>query len=138
MSTVTRDVDRLVSEFIEFAETGTAPPELFADDVFVDFTMPHWRLQADDRNGLVELRRRGHPGQSSVESSRVDVTATGFVIEWTERWRDDEGMEWYAREMARADVADGRITELSVYCTGDWDARQVEEHRRAVHLLRLP
>jgi hypothetical protein len=136
MSVVTRDVDQLVLEFIEFTETGTAPPDLFAHDVFVDFTMPHWRLQAGDRAGLVELRRRGHPGPSTVASSRVDVTESGFVIEWTERWTDDGGMEWYCREMARADVAEGRITDLSVYCTGDWDTHRVAEHRRAVQLLR--
>jgi hypothetical protein len=137
MSAVMRDVERLVAEFIEFNETGSAPPELFAEDVFVDFTMPHWRLQAGDREGLIALRRRGHPGPSTVASSRVDVTDTGFVIEWTERWTDEDGEEWYCREMARADVVDGRIADLSVYCTGDWDAGRVEEHRRTVQLLRL-
>jgi len=136
MPVATRDVDQLVSEFIEFTETGTAPPELFADDVFVDFTMPHWRLQAGDRDGLVALRRRGHPDESTVASSRVDVTESGFVIEWTERWTDSDGMDWYCREMARADVVDGRITDISVYCTGDWDTRRVDEHRRTVRLLR--
>lgn len=136
MAAVTRDVDRLVSEFIDFMETGIAPSDLFADDVFVDFTMPHWRLQADHQAGLVELRRRGRPGPSTVASSRVDTTESGFVIEWTERWTDDAGMEWYCREMARADVVDGSIADLSIYCSGDWDTRRVEEHRRAVELLR--
>jgi len=135
MSTATDQLDRLVAEFIEFNETGTAPPGLFADDVFVDFTMPHWRLQAGDRDGLVALRRRGHPGPSTVVDSRVDEIGTGFVIEWTEEWTDEQG-DWYCREMARADVEDGRIASLSVYCTGDWDARRVERHRREVMLLR--
>ena len=137
MSVMTRDVDQLVAEFIEFTETGTAPPELFADTVFVDFTMPHWRLQASDLEGLIELRRRGHPGPSTVAGSRVDSTESGFVIEWSKkRWIDAGGMEWYCREMARADVVDGRITDLSVYCTGDWDTRRVDEHRQTVRLLR--
>jgi hypothetical protein len=134
--TTDRDIDQLAREFIEFNETGTPAPDLFADDVFVDFTMPHWRLQAGDRDGVVALRRRGHPGPSTVPSYRVDATEKGFVIEWTERWTDDHGMEWYCREMARADVEDGRIAELSVYCTGDWDRARVEEHRHAVTLLR--
>src|SRR5215510_827112 len=50
MGTATRTLEQLVGEFIEFVETGTPPPELFADDVFVDFTMPRWRLQAGDRD----------------------------------------------------------------------------------------
>jgi hypothetical protein len=136
MALATRSLDELVREFIEFNETGTPPPDLFADDVFVDFTMPHWRLQAGDRDGLVALRRRGHPGPSTVAGYRVDSTERGFVIEWTERWTNDDGMDWYCREMARADVEDGRISELSVYCTGDWDTQRVEEHRAAVTLLK--
>ena len=135
-ATASRGLDELVREFIEFNETGTAPPDLFADDVFVDFTMPHWRLQAGDRNGLVALRRGGHPDPSTVAGYRVDSTEKGFVIEWTERWTDKAGMDWYCREMARADVEDGRISELSVYCTGDWDTKCVEKHRAAVTLLR--
>jgi hypothetical protein len=136
MLTNARDVGLLVSEFIEFNETGTPPPGLFADDVFVDFTMPHWRLQAGDCDGLIAPRRAGHPGPSTVAGFRADSTKTGFVIEWTERWRDDGGMDWYCREMARAEVENGKITELSVYCTGDWDRACVDEHRRAVQLLR--
>ena len=58
------------------------------------------------------------------------------MIEWTEHWIDDDGEDWYCREMARADVEDGRISELSVYCTGDWDAKRVAEHRAEVTLLR--
>jgi len=38
--------------------------------------------------------------------------------------------------MARADVEDGSISELSVYCTGDWDTERVAEHQAAVSLLR--
>jgi hypothetical protein len=106
-----------------------------ADDVFLDFTLPQWRLQAADREGGVALRRAGHPGPSSVAGYRVDTSESGFVIEWTERWTDERG-DWYCREMARADVEDGRITELAVYCTGDWDTERVAEHRTAVTLLR--
>ena len=136
MSTAARTLDQLVEEFVEFNETGAPPAGLFAEDVFVDFTMPHWRLQAAGREGLVALRRRGHPGPSTVAGYRVDSTEKGFVIEWTERWTDDQGMDWYCREMARADVEDGSISELSVYCTGDWDTRRVAEHRATVTLLR--
>ena len=136
MATVTRTVDRLADDYVRFMETGTAPPGLFADDVFVDFTMPHWRMQASDLDGLLALRRAGHPDPGTVPDCRVDATERGFVIEWTERWTDAAGMDWYCREMARADVEDGRIKELSVYCTGDWDRQRVEEHRRSVQLLR--
>jgi hypothetical protein len=38
--------------------------------------------------------------------------------------------------MIRADVIDGTIVELSVYCTGDWDEAKQREHAEAVKLLR--
>jgi hypothetical protein len=41
-------------------------------------------------------------------------TPAGFVFEFEERW-NDEGQEWYAREMMRAEVAGGQIAELTVY-----------------------
>jgi hypothetical protein len=45
-------------------------------------------------------------------------------------------MAWYARELLRADVEGGEIVELSVYCTGDWDANRCAQHAREVRLLR--
>jgi len=38
--------------------------------------------------------------------------------------------------MLRADVVDGAIAQLSVYCTGDWDEARQREHRVAVPLVR--
>lgn len=132
MSTTT---SLLARRFIEFLETGRVPEGLFAPDVFCDFTMPQWRLQSGDVEGLVALRHNGHPGPGSVTGSRLDETGRGFVLEVQERWEQD-GQSWYCREMFRADVDDGAITSVAVYCTGDWDAHQVERHHRMVTLLR--
>ena len=125
----------LSDDFVTFLETGEPPDGLFAPDVFCDFTLPHWRLQSLGPEQLVALRRAGHPGPGSVVRSRVDETPTGFVLEFEERWEQD-GKRWYARELARADVGDEGITELSVYCTGDWDEEREASHRAAVQLVR--
>jgi hypothetical protein len=125
----------LAGRLVEFLETGTPPPELFAPDVFCDFTMPHWRLQAEGIDGLVALRRRGHPGPGSVPRWRSAPTPSGFVIEFEERWHD-RGHEWYSREMAWVEVERGLVTSLSVYCTGDWDEARRAAHAREVTLLR--
>jgi hypothetical protein len=125
----------LADGFIAFLESGEPPDGLFAPDVFCDFTLPHWRLQADEVTGLVALRRRGHPGPSRVVRSRFDETPAGFVLEFEERWEDASG-SWYSRELARADVGDAGITQLSIYCTGDWSAAREEEHRSTVRLIR--
>jgi len=125
----------LAGRLIEFLETGTPPGGLFAPDVFVDFTMPQWRLQARGAEDVAALRKHGHPGPGRVPRSRFDATATGFVLEVEERW-DAGGESWYCRELFRADVRDGSISELAVYCTGDWDRALVARHAATVPLLR--
>ena len=130
-----RPIDRIVAEFIEFLETGSARPTLFTRDAFCDFTSPRWRMQAQGPDAIVALRRRGHPSPGKVLRPRCDLIATGFVIELEEQWVDG-GETWYSREMFRADVADGAITQLSVYCTGDWDTQRRAQHAREVSLLR--
>ena len=105
---------RLAGDLIAFLETGKP---------------------AEGREEAVALRLHQHPTSGRVVRSRLDETPTGFVLEFDERWHDG-GHDWYAREIARADVGDDGITELSVYCTGDWDQAREEEHRRAVRLLR--
>jgi len=125
----------LAAKFIDFLETGTPPEGLFAAGAFCDFTMPQWRLQAEGAGDVVALRRSGHPGPGRVPRSRFDATATGFVLEVEEEWEQD-GEWWYCRELFRADVADGAIAQISVYCTGDWDRALVARHRAAVKLLR--
>ena len=121
--------------FITFLETGSPPAGLFAADVFCDFTMPTWRVQAHGIDGLVALRKEGHPGPGSVPRWRCDPTPAGFVLEFEERW-EQGGTEWYSRELARADVDGAAITSLAVYCTGDWTPERRAEHARAVRLLR--
>ncbi|HTR94803.1 MAG TPA: hypothetical protein VMI73_23990 [Trebonia sp.] len=125
----------LAGKLVTFLETGTAPDGLFAPDVFIDFTLPQWRLQARGAVDAVGMRLAGHPGPGRVPRSRFDATATGFVLEVEEEWEAD-GQSWYCRELFRADVAAGSIIELAVYCTGDWDAAQVARHAAAVTLLR--
>ena len=125
----------LAAKLIAFLESGTPPEGLFATDAFCDFTMPQWRLQAEGIEDMVALRKAGHPGPGRVPRSRFDATVTGFVLEVEEEW-DQDGESWYCRELFRADVADGGVTQLSVYCTGDWDRERVARHRTEVALLR--
>jgi len=125
----------LAAKLIAFLESGTPPEGLFTTDAFCDFTMPQWRLQAEGIEDMVALRKAGHPGPGRVPRSRFDPTATGFVLEVEEEW-DQDGESWYCRELFRADVADGGVTQLSVYCTGDWDRERLARHRTEVALLR--
>ena len=130
------EVRRLSEGLVAFLESNTAPDGLFHSDVFCDLSLPQWRLQTDSAADIARLRRESHPDLGQVARWRSDPLPDGFVFEFEERWIDARGEHWYAREMIRATVANGRIAEMSIYCTGDWDQARVDEHARAVRLLR--
>jgi ketosteroid isomerase-like protein len=111
------------------------PEGLFRPDVFLDLTMPTWRVQTAGAEDLIAVRKEGHPGPGTVTRWRADPTPDGFVFEFEERW-NSEGQPWYAREMMRIEVTDGAIAELTVYCTGDWDQARQAEYAAAVTLIR--
>jgi hypothetical protein len=129
-------VQRLGEDLVAFLETNVPPAGLFAPDVFCDLSLPQWRLQTEGIDAMVRLRLEGHPDSGQVSRWRADATPNGFVFEFEERWTDARGEAWYAREMLRATVSDGRITEASIYCTGDWDQARQTEHARAITLVR--
>jgi hypothetical protein len=125
----------LAEKLVAWLESGRVPEDLLAPDAFCDFTMPTWRLQAFGVEAVAALRRAGHPEPGAVPRWRFDPTPTGFVLEVEEAW-DAGGEQWTCREMFRADIDDAGITELSVYCTGDWDSARRTEHAAAVTLIR--
>jgi hypothetical protein len=109
------------------------PDDLFQPDVFCDLSL---RMQTDSVESLLQLRRESHPDLGHVSRWRSDPISGGFVFEFEERWTDVSGESWLAREMIRATVSRGRIAEVSIYCTGNWNRARPEEHARAVRLLR--
>ena len=125
----------LSEKIVNFLETGQAPDGLFRPDVFLDLTMPAWRIQTAGAEDLIAVRKQGHPGPGTVIRWRADPTPSGFVLEFEERW-SGEGQQWYAREMMRIEVIEGTIAELTVYCTGDWDEARQAEHAAGVTLIR--
>lgn len=135
VTTMPRRTQTAVANLIHFLETGVAPEGVFAPDVFTDLSLPQWRIQTATAEDLVAARAASHPDAGEVHVERVETTDQGFTIEFEERW-DHDGQRWYCREMIRADVIDGAIVELSVYCTGDWDEATQRAHHEQVRLIR--
>ncbi|MGW6278409.1 hypothetical protein [Kribbella sp. NPDC055071] len=129
------DTATAVAKLIRFLETNVVPDGLFGPDVFTDLTLPHWRIQATTADEVAAIRIQGHSSPGQVRVTRVDPTDRGFIIEFEERWHN-EGQQWYCREMIRADLTAAGISELSIYCTGDWDEAKQREHAAAVQLVR--
>jgi hypothetical protein len=126
---------RLAEQFVGWLETGVRPEGMFAEDVFVDLSVPQWRLQAAGVDDAFLLRETSHPFQGEVRIEALDATSRGFLIQFEERWNAD-GQPWYCREQIHCVVRDGRISELAIYCTGDWDEATAQSHARQVRLIR--
>jgi hypothetical protein len=120
---------------VRWLETGRRPADLFADDVFTDLSLPQWRLQAVGPDATFSLREDSHPVSGKVTVETLDRTARGFLIAFEERW-DAEGQRWYCREMIHCSIADARVSEMAVYCTGDWDEASQLRHTEQVRLIR--
>jgi hypothetical protein len=129
------DDARLAENFVRWLETGERPDDLFADGVFADLTVPQWRLQAEGPDATFCLREDSHPYPGRVTVESLDRTARGFLVAFEERW-DAGGQRWYCREMIHCVVADNRIIELAIYCTGDWDEDVQRRHAEQVRLVR--
>jgi hypothetical protein len=72
MTTAPVDTKVAGAGLIEFLETGTAPEGLFAPDLFLDLSLPQWRLQTATDEEAMAVRVSGHPcaGQVRVERRR--------------------------------------------------------------------
>jgi len=128
-------VQASVDRFVAFLETGAADG-LFAPDVFADITLPDWRVQVQGAEEMIATKTSLHPPAGRTRVEKVLAAEHGYSLKVEERW-EDGGQQWYCREAFLCDLDDeGRITELTVYCTGDWDEAAVARHAEAVTLLR--
>ena len=129
------EVADLAQRLVTWLETGVRPDAMFAEDVFADLTVPHWRIQGQGDDDAFHLREDSHPAHGEVRVEALDRTSRGFLMQFEERWIA-EGQRWYCRELMHCAVADGRISELAIYCTGDWDEAVQARHAAQVRLLR--
>ena len=129
------DGPQLASRLVRWLEDGVRPDDLFADDLFTDFSLPQWRVQGTSAEDGFRMRETSHPATGTVRVERLAPTDAGFLLQFEERWVA-EGQHWYCREMIHACVDDGRISRMDVYCTGDWDEALQRRHALEVRLAR--
>ncbi len=125
----------LAGQLIRWFETGVRQDGMFAADLFVDLSLPHWRVQTLGDDAAYRLRADEHPFVGELEVEALERTERGFLVQFEERWQA-EGQRWYCRELLYAVIAGGAIAELVVYCTGDWDEAVQRRHADRVQLLR--
>lgn len=108
---------------------------VLAEDVFLDGHPPLWRFQIQGRDNFAKWLAGYSPNGAEVTVVRTIPTATGFVTELVGR-HDEDGNDMTDRKIVLCEVRGGRIAELTVYCSGDWDAELRDRHAAEASLIR--
>ncbi len=107
--------------------------DVLADDVFLDGNPPLWRFQLQGRDSFDAWIKSFMPDGADTTVVRTIPTVTGFVTEFTGR-HEDNGDEITDRKILLAEVRGGHITELTIYCSGDWNAELRARHTAETQL----
>ena len=129
-------VERLAKGLVGVLETYSGTDEVFEPDAFFDINVPTWRFQMEGPQTLIGWLREYCPDGYRIAAKSPIPTATGFVLEVEGDYADPEGNPLFFRNLYVCKVQDGRITELTFWCTGDWDVETREHHRAEVQLIR--
>jgi ketosteroid isomerase-like protein len=114
--------------------TGEAD-DVFTDDLFLDGHPPFWRFQLQGRDAFTKWLS-GYPAVGAETTVvRTIPTATGFVTEFVGR-HDEDGKEMTDRKLMLCEVRGARISELTVFCSGDWDATLRARHAAEAPIIR--
>lgn len=113
----------------------TEAGDVLADDVFLDGHPPLWRFQLQGREAFAAWLRGYSPQGAETTVVRTVPTASGFVTEFVGR-HDEEGREMTDRKILLCEVRGGQVTEMVVYCSGDWDGELRARHAAEAPILR--
>jgi ketosteroid isomerase-like protein len=127
-------VKKIAERFVRFVETGD-PSDLLASDVLADVNVPEWRFQLQGADAVAGWLAGEQPNGCRVPSWRSDATASGAVVE-VEQWYERDGVEISARNLHRLEVRDGRVTEWTMYCTGEWSPGTRERQAREAPMIK--
>jgi len=128
------DVDRLAEALAQVFRTADLG-DVFTDDVFLDGHPPYWRFQLQGIDDFGAWLRGYVSGGREVEVVRTVATRSGFVTEQTEAVHTDRGLIT-GRQLILCEVRDGRICELAVFCSGEWNAELRDRHAAEAPILR--
>jgi hypothetical protein len=127
---------RLSAGFHRCFSEFDAGDDVFADDTFFDLLPPFWRFQRrGPGTAFTDQLRSIAEGPTEIEVVRTVPTATGFVTEHIETQHTANGVIT-ARRIHVCDVTDGRITAVTTYCNGGWDAELRARHAAEAPMIR--
>lgn len=126
-----QELSECLADVFRTADVG----DVFTEDVFLDGHPPLWRFQLQGRDTFAVWLRGYSPDGAEITVVRTIPTATGFVTELVGR-HDEGGEPMTDRKIILCEVREGRIAELIIYCSGDWDAELRTRHATEAELIR--
>jgi hypothetical protein len=130
----THTIERLSRVLIAVMEGGDVA-DTFTDDFFLDGHPPFWRFQLE---GIDAFRTwlKGYTAHGpSVRVVWTIPTAEGFVTEHVSTEQDERGLIT-ARKLLLCKLRGRQISEMTVYCSGDWDEELRSRHAAEAPILR--
>ena len=126
-----RELSERLADVFRTADAG----DVLADDVFLDGNPPLWRFQLQGRDTFDAWIKGFMPDGADTAVVRTIPTVTGFVTEFAGRHHEN-GEEITDRKILLAEVRNGHIAELTIYCSGDWNAELRARHTAETQLIR--
>jgi ketosteroid isomerase-like protein len=126
-----QELSERLADVFRTAEAG----EVLTDDIFLDGNPPLWRFQLEGREIFDTWIKSFLPHGAATTVVRTIPTVSGFVTEFVGRHEED-GEEIADRKILLAEVRGGRIAELTVYCSGDWNTELRARHAAETQLIR--
>ena len=126
-----QELSERLADVFRTADVG----DLFTDDLFLDGHPPFWRFQLQGRAVFAAWLQGYSPDGAETTVVRTVPTANGFVAEFVGR-HGEGGEELTDRKILLCEVAQGRITDLTIYCSGDWDGELRSRHAAETTLLQ--
>lgn len=128
------EAQRLSEALADVFRTGDVGDAL-TDDVFLDGHPPLWRFQLQGRDTFAEWIADYVRDGAHVDVATVEPTANGFVTQF-QSLHDEDGVEITDRKILLCEARDGRVSAMTVYCSGDWDPELRARHAKETTLIR--
>lgn len=133
--TIDRPTAALLAERLADVFRSADVGDVFTEDLFLDGHPPLWRFQLEGLDAFAAWLNGYSPNGVDTTVVRAIPTDTGFVTELTGRHEED-GVLMTDRKILLCEVRDGRISELTIYCSGDWDPELRARHAAETRLVR--
>ncbi len=106
------------------------PAGLFADDMVLDATVPHWRYSTVGEGAVRLELAKWYNQPTEVERVRRRPFDGGQAVEVDLSWIED-GEPHAAHQLHVLNIAGSRITSDTVFCGGRWPAALLAEMEAA-------